>query len=148
MRPINIMLIEDNEGDIILIQDALEEAKILNNMTIARDGAEAIEKLEKLVIETPNNLPDLILLDINLPKKNGHEVLEILKSNSRLKQIPIIVLTTSSSELDIFKAYDLHANCYIIKPVEISEFLRVVSKIEDFWLSVVKLPKPARNEEG
>ena len=136
------MLIEDNEGDIILIQDALEEAKILNNMTIARDGAEAIEKLEKIVHEDPNSLPDLILLDINLPKKNGHEVLGILKSNLQLKQIPIIVLTTSSSELDIFKAYDLHANCYIIKPVEISEFLRVVSKIEDFWLSVVKLPKP------
>ncbi|WP_250161380.1 response regulator [Algoriphagus algorifonticola] len=135
------MLVEDNEGDIILIQDALEEAKILNNMTLARDGAEAIEKLEKIVIENPNNLPDLILLDINLPKKNGHEVLEVLKGDSRLKQVPIIVLTTSSSELDIFKAYDLHANCYIIKPVEISEFLRVVSKIEDFWLSVVKLPK-------
>ena len=135
------MLVEDNEGDIILIQDALEEAKILNNMTLARDGAEAIEKLEKIVIENPNNLPDLILLDINLPKKNGHEVLEVLKSDSRLKQVPIIVLTTSSSELDIFKAYNLHANCYIIKPVEISEFLRVVSKIEDFWLSVVKLPK-------
>lgn len=141
IRPINIMLVEDNEGDIILIQDALEEAKILNNMTLARDGAEAIEKLEKIVIENPNNLPDLILLDINLPKKNGHEVLEVLKSDSRLKQVPIIVLTTSSSELDIFKAYNLHANCYIIKPVEISEFLRVVSKIEDFWLSVVKLPK-------
>ncbi len=148
IKPINIMLVEDNEGDIILIQDALEEAKILNNMTVARDGAEAIEMLEKIVSDSPSSLPDLILLDINLPRKNGHEVLGILKSNSSLKQIPIIVLTTSSSELDIFKAYDLHANCYIIKPVEINEFLKVVSKIEDFWLSVVKLPKPVRDEKG
>jgi CheY-like chemotaxis protein len=148
IRPINIMLVEDNEGDIILIQDALEEAKILNNMSIARDGADAIEKLEQIAKKSPDSLPDLIFLDINLPKRNGHEVLGILKSNRQLKQIPIIVLTTSSSELDIAKAYDSHANCYIIKPVEINEFLKIVSKIEDFWLSVVKLPKPVRNEEG
>jgi two-component system, chemotaxis family, response regulator Rcp1 len=141
MQPINFFLVEDNEGDIMLINEALLEAKILNKMEIARDGAQAIKLLEEKAQLGPDALPDIILLDINLPKKNGHEVLDSLKNNPDLKHIPIIVLTTSSSEMDIFKAYDMHANCYIIKPVEVENFLQVINKIEDFWLTVVKLPK-------
>lgn len=147
-QPINILLVEDNEGDILLIEEALIEAKILNTMEIARDGAAAIKMLEELAQLNPCSLPDIILLDINLPKKNGHEVLASIKENPDLKKIPVIVLTTSSSESDIFKAYDLHANCYIVKPLEVNKFLQVISKIENFWLSVVKLPKQMKDEKG
>lgn len=146
--PINILLVEDNEGDILLIDDALMEGKILNTMEIARDGAVAIKRLEELALNKPNALPDIILLDINLPKKNGHEVLASIKENPDLKKIPVIVLTTSSSESDIFKAYNLQANNYIVKPFELTNFLQVISKIENIWLSVVKLPKQMRDEEG
>lgn len=147
-QPIKILLVEDNEGDILLIQEALIDAKIINKMQIARDGSAAIKLLEDLSENNQSSLPDLILLDINLPKKNGHEVLASIKENPTLKKIPIIVLTTSASETDIFKAYDLHANCYIVKPVEVNNFLQVISKIESFWLTLVKLPKQMNNEEG
>lgn len=147
-EPIKILLVEDNEGDILLIQEALIEAKIINKMQISRDGSSAIKLLEDLSVNDQGSLPDVILLDINLPKKNGHEVLASIKENPALKKIPIIVLTTSASETDIFKAYDLHANCYIVKPVEVNNFLQVISKIESFWLTVVKLPKQMNNEEG
>ncbi len=147
-QPIKLLLVEDNEGDILLIQEALIEAKIMNRMEIARDGAAAITLLEDLAKNNKNALPDVILLDINLPKKNGHEVLASIKENSSLKKIPIIVLTTSNSEQDIFKAYDLHANCYIVKPLEVNNFLQVISNIESFWLTVVKLPKQTNDEEG
>lgn len=140
-EPIKILLIEDNEGDIVLTLDALEEAKLKNEVVVKRDGEAAISYLEKIAEENPEALPDLILLDINLPRKNGHEVLEIVKNKSKIKQIPIIVLTTSSSEMDIFKAYSEHANCYIIKPIDVDDFLKIVSKIEEFWFSIVKLPK-------
>lgn len=148
MHPIQIFLVEDNEGDIVLIQEGFEDAKIHVSMTVARDGAEAIKKLQKIATEEAGQLPDLILLDINLPKKNGHEVLEVVKNDPNLKKIPIIVLTTSTSDLDVCKAYDLHANCYIVKPIEIGEFIKVVTRIEDFWLTVVKLPKKSPHEEG
>ncbi len=146
IKPINFLLVEDNEGDILLINEALEEAKIFNHMDIVRDGSQAIQFLEERAEKDPKDLPDVILLDINLPKKNGHEVLASIKENPALKKIPVIVLTTSSSDLDVFKAYDLHANCYIVKPVEVGNFLQVISKIENFWLSVVKLPKSSSDE--
>lgn len=140
MKPIHILLVEDNEGDIVLTKDALEEYKIATNTSIARDGKAAIELLEELWNKGPAFLPDLILLDINLPKKNGQEVLQTIKSDNRFKEIPVIMLTTSSSEDDILRAYQNHANCFITKPVEAEQFLEVVSSIENFWISIVKLP--------
>lgn len=140
MKPIHILLVEDNEGDIVLTKDALEEYKIATNTSIARDGKAAIELLEELWQKGPAFLPDLILLDINLPKKNGQEVLQTIKVDNRFKEIPVIMLTTSSSEDDILRAYQNHANCFITKPVEADQFLEVVSSIENFWISIVKLP--------
>ncbi len=138
MKNVHILLVEDNEGDILLTVEALEEGRIANVIEVARDGQEAIDKLE---IDLKNNrLPDLILLDINLPKMNGHEVLERLKDTEGLKHIPVIILSTSSSEMDILKSYKNHANCFITKPVEIDEFVKAIESIEDFWFSIVKLP--------
>lgn len=139
MKNVHILLVEDNEGDILLTVEALEESKIANNITVARDGQEALNTLEEGF--KMNNLPDLILLDINLPKLNGHEVLEQLKSNDNFKHIPVIILSTSSSEMDILKSYKNHANCFITKPVEIDEFSKAIASLEDFWFSIVKLPK-------
>lgn len=140
MKPIHILLVEDNEGDIVLTRDALEEYKIATNTSIARDGKAAIELLDELCQKGPVFLPDLILLDINLPKKNGQEVLQAIKTDDRFKDIPVIMLTTSSSQEDILRAYQNHANCFITKPVEADQFLEVVSSIENFWISIVKLP--------
>jgi CheY-like chemotaxis protein len=147
-QPINILLVEDSEGDILLMNEALSEAKIIHTLEVARDGVQAIQLLEEKAQDKPSGLPDIILLDINLPKKNGHEVLASIKSNLALKKIPIIVLTTSCSESDICKAYDLHANCYIIKPVEVGDFLQVISSIKTFWFTVAKLPKQLQDEKG
>lgn len=139
MKNVNILLVEDNEGDILLTVEALEEGRIANVISVARDGQEALEKLE--VSFQKGQLPDLILLDINLPKLNGHEVLEQLKQNEHFKHVPVIILSTSSSEMDILKSYKNHANCFITKPVEIDEFVKAIESIEDFWFSIVKLPK-------
>lgn len=141
MVPVKILLVEDNEGDILLTTEALEDAKIINEIAIARDGQEAIHLLEDAAKTNRKGLPDLILLDINLPKRNGHEVLNWIKTDDRIKHIPVIMLTTSSSEIDVTKAYNQYANCYIVKPVEVGNFLNVVSSIEDFWFSIVRLPK-------
>lgn len=141
ITPINILLVEDNEGDILLTIEALEEGKIAKSVKVIRDGASVIIYLKEVAEKSPSKLPDLILLDINLPKKNGHEVSKELKSNELIQHIPIIILTTSSSERDIAKSYQEHANCYLIKPMEVNDFLKVVEKIEDFWLSMVLLPK-------
>lgn len=141
MKSIHILLVEDNEGDILLTTEALNEGKINNTLTIARDGWEAIQLLSKQAEQGIKALPDLVLLDVNLPKMNGHEVLENIKSNDKLKHIPVIMLTTSSSEADVFKSYQNHANCYITKPVDVNNFLDVVASIEDFWISIVQLPK-------
>lgn len=138
MKNVHILLVEDNEGDILLTVEALEEGRIANVIEVARDGQEAINKLE--VDLELNNLPDLILLDINLPKMNGHEVLEKLKKNDSFKHIPVIILSTSSSEMDILRSYNNHANCFITKPVEIDDFVKAIESIEDFWFSIVKLP--------
>ncbi|PZX58233.1 response regulator receiver domain-containing protein [Algoriphagus ratkowskyi] len=136
-KPISILLVEDNEGDVLLITDALSEAEFVNKIEIARDGAEAISLLFGIADTNCVALPDLILLDINLPKKNGYEVISSMADNALLRDIPVIILTTSSSEMDIIKAKKLEDYCYIIKPIEIDEYLQVVSKIEEFWISTL-----------
>jgi two-component system, chemotaxis family, response regulator Rcp1 len=138
MQQIHILLVDDNEGDILLTREALDDARIVNKISIAYDGLEAIRFLKK---GPSANTPDLILLDINLPKMNGTEVLGIIKNDPDLKRIPVIMLTTSSAEKDILASYDNHANCYITKPVDLDRFMSVVRTIEDFWISIVKLPK-------
>jgi CheY-like chemotaxis protein len=140
MRPIHILLVEDNEGDILLTTEALEDAKIMITLSVAKDGKEAIDFVSRQGRHTDADLPDLLMLDINLPKKNGLEVLKYIKENENLKHIPVIMLTTSSSERDINSSYSNYANCYITKPVEVNDFLNVVSTIENFWISIVKLP--------
>lgn len=139
MKTVEILLIEDNEGDIFLTTEALEEGRILNNTKVVRDGKMALDYLAE-GLET-GNLPDLILLDVNLPKMNGHEVLQFVKQHIELKRIPVIMLTTSSAEKDINLSYQNHANCYITKPVEAADFMGAISKIEDFWINIVQLPK-------
>jgi CheY-like chemotaxis protein len=140
MKPIHILLIEDNDGDILLTTDAFEESRITNKISVVKDGKEAINFLNQTGKYTKSELPDLILLDVNLPKKNGHEVLQIIKTTEHLKQIPVIMLTTSSSEKDIEKAYKCFANCYITKPIDVNDFIKAVTKIEDFWINIVTLP--------
>lgn len=136
-------MVDDNEGDVLLTREALEEAKIVNRISVTYDGMEAIRFLKKVPPFTGCETPDLILLDINLPKMDGKEVLGIIKSDPDLKRIPVIMLTTSSSEKDILASYDNYANCYITKPVDLERFMEVVRTIEDFWISIVKLPKSA-----
>ena len=139
MKEVHILLVDDNEGDILLTKEALEDARIINKISIAYDWLEAIRLLrENLARE---EMPDLILLDINLPRMNGTEVLEVIKNDPELKRIPVIMLTTSSAEKDILASYNNHANCYITKPVDLDRFMDVVRTIEDFWISIVKLPK-------
>ncbi|TVR37376.1 MAG: response regulator [Balneolaceae bacterium] len=140
MKPIHILIVEDNEGDIMLIKEAFEEAKLVNEISIVRDGEKAMHFLEKKGVYGDVKVPDLIILDVNLPRKNGHEVLEFIKTNDQLMLIPVIMLTTSSSENDIVKSYKNHANCYITKPVEVDDFLKAVLEIEEFWISLVQLP--------
>jgi len=140
MQQIHILLVDDNEGDILLTREALEEARIINKISIAYDGIQAIDLLKKSA-RVAGTMPDLILLDINLPKMNGTEVLSIIKTDPDLRRIPVIMLTTSSSEKDILASYDNYANCYITKPVDLHRFMDVVRTIEDFWISIVKLPK-------
>lgn len=140
VRPIEILLVEDNPGDVRLILETLKESKVLNNIHVAGDGVEAIAFLrrEGKYMDKPH--ADLILLDLNLPKKNGHEVLAEIKEDPDLKRIPVVILTISKAEEDILRSYNLHANCFITKPVGLDQFIEVVKSIEDFWLSIVKLP--------
>lgn len=139
-RPVNILLIEDNPGDVRLTQEAFKEGRLSINLDVVMDGVEAIKFLKK---ETPYEeaiTPDLILLDLNLPKRDGREVLQEIKTDDVLKRIPVVVLTTSNAEQDILKSYNLHVNCYINKPVDFDKFFDVIQKIEDFWLSIAILP--------
>jgi two-component system, chemotaxis family, response regulator Rcp1 len=136
MNQVQILLIEDNEGDVILTMEALKEGRIKNKIDVANDGQAALDYLSSAV-----NLPDLILLDINLPKLNGLEVLAAIKTDERLRTIPVIMLSTSGAETDILTSYNNHANCFITKPVDFNRFMDVVRTIEDFWISIVKLPK-------
>ncbi|OFW48580.1 MAG: response regulator [Actinobacteria bacterium RBG_13_35_12] len=140
IKPIEILLVEDNPGDIRLTQEALKDAKIINNVNLAKDGVEAISFLRREGNYTGAVRPDLILLDLNLPKKNGLEVLAEIKSDLDLKRIPVVILSVSKLEEDIIKSYNDYANCYIIKPVDLNQFLEVIKSIEDFWLTIVKLP--------
>ena len=139
--PIHILLVDDNEGDILLTLEALSEAKIINRISVARDGAEALQFLNNEQQYRDSGRPDLILLDINLPRMDGTEVLAIIKNDPALRRIPVIMLTTSSAEKDILASYDNHANCYITKPVDLDCFMDVIRTVEDFWISIVKLPK-------
>lgn len=140
MTAIHILLVEDNEGDIMLTQEAFEEAKIVTNISVVRDGKEAMDFLNKEGKYTDADLPDLLLLDINLPKKSGHQVLQLIKEDERLKQISVIMLTTSSSPKDINLANKNYANGFMTKPLEVNEFLSMIPKFKDFWISIVKLP--------
>ena len=139
-RPIDILLVEDNPADIRLTQEAFKETRIPNKLHIVRDGAEALAFLQQQNRYANAPRPDLILLDLNLPKKDGREVLAIIKQSPELKRIPVVVLTTSKTEEDINQTYEHHANCYITKPADLDEFLNVIKTIETFWLSVVQLP--------
>lgn len=139
-HPIDILLVEDNPGDVRLTQEALKDARVNNTLTVIGDGIEALAFLNRNG-RNKSTRPDLILLDLNLPKKSGLELLAEIKSDDELKIIPVIVLTTSTSQEDIIKSYGLHANCYITKPVDLELFIRVVKSINDFWLTIVKLPK-------
>ncbi|HLA37932.1 MAG TPA: response regulator [Candidatus Brocadiales bacterium] len=139
-RPVNILLVEDNLGDVRLTQEALKEGKVINNLSVARDGEEAMEFLWRKGKYANAIRPDLILLDLNMPKKDGRAVLADIKNDEELRNIPVVVLTTSVAEQDILKAYNLHANCYITKPVDLGQFIEVVKNINDFWFTVVKLP--------
>jgi CheY-like chemotaxis protein len=142
-RPIEILLVEDNPGDVRLTIEALKEGKVRNNLAVAKDGVEALAFLRRQGSYTDASRPDLILLDLNLPRKDGREVLAEIKEDPSLRRIPVVVLTTSKAEEDIVRTYDLHANCYITKPVDLEQFISVVRSIDDFWLSVVRLPPKA-----
>ena len=144
-QTIQVLLVEDSPGDIRLTQEALKDAKMHINLHVARDGEQAMSFLLREGEYGNAPRPDLILLDLNLPKKDGREVLEEIKESPTLKSIPVVILTTSSSEADILRSYLLHANCYITKPVGLDGFLKVVKSIDNFWLSVVKLPREARS---
>ena len=139
-RPVNILLIEDNPGDVRLTQEAFKEGKVNTKLDIVMDGVEAIKYLRKQGSYADSSTPDLILLDLNLPKRDGREVLEEIKADSELKRIPIVILTTSNAEQDIIKSYNLHVNCYINKPVDFDKFFDIIQKIQDFWLKTAILP--------
>ena len=140
MPQVDVLLVEDSPGDVRLTLEALADAKISNNIDVASDGIEALEFLRKEGQYQDAKRPDLILLDLNMPRMDGRELLSIIKKDDDLRTIPVVVLTTSQSEADIFKSYDLQANCYITKPVDLDQFLVVVNSIQEFWLSIVKLP--------
>lgn len=137
---VEILLVEDNEADIRLTREGIKEAKIHNNLYVTRDGEEAMQFLHKEGNYIDAVTPDLILLDLNLPKKDGREVLKEIKSDKTLSHIPVVILTTSEAEKDIIKSYKLHANCYVKKPMGIDQFVEVISAIENFWFTIVKLP--------
>jgi two-component system, chemotaxis family, response regulator Rcp1 len=138
--PVEILLVEDNPGDVDLAREALENSKIRNTLSVVGDGEDALAFLRRKGKYAAAPRPDLILLDLNLPKKSGREVLAEIKSDEDLKRIPVVILTVSKDEEDILESYNLHANCFITKPIDLHQFLRVVRAIEDFWLTIVKLP--------
>ena len=140
---IDILLVEDSPADVLIAREALAEAKLINHIHVAEDGVEALDFLYKRGKFASAPRPDLILLDLNLPRKNGREVLAEIKADEDLKSIPVVMLTTSSAEEDILKSYNLHANCYVVKPVEFDSFVKAVQSIQHFWFSIVSLP-PAK----
>jgi CheY-like chemotaxis protein len=140
VKAIEILLIEDSPGDVRLTQEALKDSKLINNLSIVRDGVDAMTFLRQEGPYSQSPRPDLILLDLNLPKKDGRQVLQEIKSDEALMRIPVVILTTSDNEKDVLITYNLHANCYITKPVDFMQFINVVKSIEHFWFSIVKLP--------
>ncbi len=140
-RPIEILLVEDNPGDVRLTREALKEDKVRNRLHVVEDGLAALAWLRREGEYARVPRPDIILLDLNLPKKDGREVLSEIKTDKDLKRIPVVVLTTSRAEEDVLRAYNFNANCYITKPVDLEQFIRVVKAIEEFWLTIVKLPE-------
>jgi CheY-like chemotaxis protein len=141
-RPVEILLVEDNPGDVRLTVEALREGKVRNHLSVATDGVEALAYVRREGKYANAVRPDLILLDLNLPRKDGRQVLAEIKADVDLKTIPVVILTTSKADEDILHSYDLHANCYVTKPVDLDQFITVVKSIEDFWLTIVALPKP------
>jgi chemotaxis family two-component system response regulator Rcp1 len=139
-RNVEVLFVEDNPGDVRLTREALKEGKLRANLHVVGDGVEAMAFLRREGKYAAAPRPDLVLLDLNLPKKDGHEVLAEIKGDDSLKRIPVVILTTSRAEEDILKTYNLHANCYITKPVDLDQFMKVVQSIEDFWLTLVRLP--------
>jgi chemotaxis family two-component system response regulator Rcp1 len=139
-RMVEILLVEDNPGDVRLTKEAFREGKIRNNLYVVEDGIEARAVLTREGDYADAERPDIILFDLNLPKKSGIEVLAEIKNDESLRRIPVVILTTSAADQDILTSYDLHANCYIVKPVDLEQFLTVVQTIEDFWVTIVKLP--------
>jgi chemotaxis family two-component system response regulator Rcp1 len=147
-KPIEILLVEDNLGDVRLTVEALKDAKVHNNLHVAEDGVEAMAFLRREGKYADAPRPDLILLDLNLPKKDGREVLAEIKEDPDLRRIPVVILTVSRAEEDILRSYDLHANCYITKPVNLDQFLKVVKSTEEFWFTIVKLPPSGPKRKG
>ena len=139
-KPVEILLVEDNPADVRLMKEALKDGKMRNNLHVVEDGVEAMAYLRREGNYSNAVTPDIVLLDLNLPKKSGIEVLQEIKGDENLKKTPVVILTTSKSEEDIVKSYNLHANCYITKPVDLEQFIKVVKTTEDFWLTIVKLP--------
>ncbi|MBE2183332.1 MAG: response regulator [Anaerolineae bacterium] len=140
MEAIEILLVEDNPGDARLTREVLRDSKTHNNLTVVDDGVKALAYLRREGVYQGAPRPDIILLDLNLPRKDGREVLAEIKEDPILRRIPVVILTTSDDELDILQTYNLHANCYITKPVDFQQFITIVKSIEDFWFSIVKLP--------
>ncbi len=140
ITPIEVLLVEDDPGDVLMTREAFEEHKVRNRLTVVSDGADALAYLRKLEPYTDAVRPDLVLLDLNLPKRDGREVLAEVKNDESLRQIPVVVLTTSQAEEDVLRSYRLHANAYVTKPVDFEQFINVVRRIDDFFVSVVKLP--------
>ncbi|HEU4867609.1 MAG TPA: response regulator [Actinomycetota bacterium] len=143
-RPINILLVEDNPGDVELTEDALRRSKVATKVSVVTDGEDAMNYLRQQCAYEEETMPDLVLLDLNLPRKDGMEVLKEMKDDPNLRHIPVVVLTTSEAERDILASYELGANCFISKPVDLTEFRKVVESIDDFWFTIVKLPSPSR----
>lgn len=140
MQPVQILLVDDNPGDVRLTQEALKESKVNNELFVVEDGVEAMEFLRRTGKYADAPRPDIVLLDLNLPRKDGREVLQEIKEDEELRRIPVVILTTSDHEHDILRSYDLHANCYITKPLDLRQFALIVKSIESFWFTIVKLP--------
>jgi two-component system, chemotaxis family, response regulator Rcp1 len=140
IKPIEILMVEDNPVDVLVTREALKQGRILNNLSVAEDGEEALDFLFRTGQFSAAPRPDLILLDLNLPKKDGREILAELKNNPSLRSIPVVILTTSQAEEDVMRSYDCGANCFIVKPVDLEQFTSTIRSVEDFWFSIVKLP--------
>jgi chemotaxis family two-component system response regulator Rcp1 len=144
-QPVVILLVEDNPGDVRLTREAFKEGKVLNDLHVAQDGVEALAFLHQEGHYANSPHPDIILLDLNLPRMDGRELLARIKNDPKLKRIPVVVLTTSKAEEDVLRSYELHANCYITKPVGLDQFIKIIQSVEDFWFTIVRLPPELEN---